>query len=130
MSDHRILVIANRTCPCPALADAVAERADDGPSAVLVVAPALNKRLRHWVSDVDAAIAAAHQRLERAVANLTERGITARGVIGDTEIVVATHPPSHSNWLEKDLPARASERFGLPVTHLISEFGLQEAPSA
>ena len=47
-----------------------------------------------------------------------------------TEIVVATHPPSHSNWLEKDLPARASERFGLPVTHLISEFGLQEAPSA
>ena len=97
---------------------------------MLVVAPALNKRLRHWVSDVDAAIAAAHQRLERVVANLTERGITARGVIGDTEIVVATHPPSHSNWLEKDLPARASERFGLPVTHLISEFGLQEAPSA
>jgi hypothetical protein len=146
MTDRRILVVANRTCPCPALADEVAARAGDPPVDVLVVAPALNTRLRHWVSDVDPAIAAARERVDRAVANLSERGVAAEGVIGDsdpllaiedaladfqaTEIVLSTHPPGHSNWLEKDLPTRAAERFNLPVTHLVSHYGLEEAPTA
>jgi hypothetical protein len=64
MSERRILVVANRTCPCLAIADEVAARAGDAATEVLVVAPALNKRLRHWVSDVDAAIAAASERLD------------------------------------------------------------------
>jgi hypothetical protein len=143
MTDRRILVIANRTCPCPALADDVAARAGDPPGEVLVVAPALNTRLRHWVSDVDAAVDAARERLQRAVANLQERGIAARGIVGDadpllaiedalagfraTEIVVSTHPPGRSNWLEKNLPDRAAERFDLPVTHVVSRRGLEAA---
>jgi hypothetical protein len=146
MSDRRILVVANRTCPCPALADELAARAGDPPGDVLIVAPALNTRLRHWVSDVDTAIAAAGERLERAVANLSERGVSAEGVVGDsdpllaiqdaladfpaTEIVLSTHPPGRSNWLEKDLPLRAAERFDLPITHLVSEYGLEKAPTA
>jgi hypothetical protein len=141
MADHRILVIANRTCPCPALADEVAARAGDPPGEVLVVAPALNARLRHWVSDVDGAIAAARERLDRAVANLSEHGIAARGVVGDsdplvaiedalvdfgaTEIVLSTHPPGRSNWLEKNLPERAAERFDLPIAHVLSPYGLE-----
>jgi hypothetical protein len=146
MSDRRILVIANRTCPCPALADELAARAGDPPSAVLIVAPALNTRLRHWLSDVDTAIAAAGERLKQAVANLGERGVSAEGVVGDsdpllaiqdalagfpaTEIVLSTHPAGQSNWLEKDLPARAARRFALPVTHVVSRYGLEEAPAA
>jgi hypothetical protein len=147
MSDRRILVVANQTCPCPALADEVAARAGDPPARVLVVAPALNARLRHWVSDVDAAIAAARERLDRAVANLRERGIAAHGVVGDsdpllaiedaladfraTEIVLSTYPPGRSNWLEKNLPKRASARFDLPLTHVASRYGLgQPAPAA
>jgi hypothetical protein len=146
MTDRRILVVANRTCPCPALADEVATRAGDPPAEVLVVAPALNTRLRHWVSDVDPAIAAARERLDRGVANLSERGVAADGVIGDsdplvaiedaladfqaTEIVLSTHPPGRSNWLEKDLPTRAAERFNLPITHLVSQHGLEEAATA
>jgi hypothetical protein len=146
MSERRILVVANRTCPCPALADEVAARARDAATEVLVVAPALNKRLRHWVSDVDAAIAAARERLERAVANLTERGIVAEGAVGDsdpllaiedaladfeaTEIVISTHPPGRSNWLEKNLPERAASRFDLPLTHLVSRYALEEAQTA
>jgi hypothetical protein len=141
MADHRILVIANRTCPCPALADEVAARAGIPPGEVLVVAPALNARLRHWVSDVDGAIAAARERLDRAVANLSEHGIAARGVVGDsdplvaiedalvdfgaTEIVLSTHPPGRSNWLEKNLPERAAERFDLPVALVLSPYGLE-----
>jgi GABA permease len=142
-----ILVIANRTCPCPTLADEVAHRAADGPTEVLVVAPALNSRLRHWVSDVDGAIVCAHDRVELAVGELRERGVIARGEIGDsdpmvaitdalanfpaTEIVIATHPPGRSNWLERGLIENARARFHIPVTHLVSSYGLvQEGVAA
>ena len=136
----RILVIANRTCPCPTLIDEVARRAGDAPTDVLVVAPALNSRLRHWASDVDGAIARAHDRVETAVSGLRERGVAARGQVGDadpmmaiadaladfpaSEIVIATHPAGESNWLERGLIANASSRFDIPVTHLISAYGL------
>jgi hypothetical protein len=146
MSHRRILVVANRTCPCPALADELAARAGDPPGEVLVVAPALNSGLRHWVSDIDPAIAAAGERLDRALANLAERGVVAAGVVGDsdpllaiedaladfqaTELVLSSHPAGRSNWLEKNLPRRAAQRFDLPVTHLVSDYGLQEAATA
>jgi hypothetical protein len=105
---HAILVIANRTCPCPTLVEEVARRAVNTPAVVLVVAPALNSRLRHWVSDLDGAVAQARDRVGFAVAELRERGISARGEVGDSnplvaiadalaefpasEIVIATHP--------------------------------------
>ena len=135
-----ILVIANRTCPCPTLVDEVARRASNTPTAVLVVAPALNSRLRHWVSDVDDAVARARERVRFAVAELRERGVSARGEVGDanpllaitdaladfraSEIVIATHPEGQSNWLERRLIEKATARFDLPITHLVSTYGL------
>jgi hypothetical protein len=137
---HAILVIANRTCPCPTLVDEVARRAIDPPAGVLVVAPALNSRLRHWVSGVDDAVAQARDRVELAVAELRERGVSARGEVGDanpllaladalagfpaSEIVIATHPEGQSNWLERGLIEKATARFDLPITHLVSRYGL------
>ena len=137
---RRILVIANRTCPCLSLGDEVARRASATPTAVLVVAPALNSRLRHWVSDVDDAAAQARDRVGVAVAELRERGVRARGEVGDanpllaiadalarfpaSEIVIATHPEGQSNWLERGLIEKATARFDLPVTHLVSTYGL------
>lgn len=131
---HRILVVANRTCPCPELIDEIARR---DPDEVLVVAPALNSRLRHWVSDVDGAVAQARDRLAVALAGLRERGIGARGEVGDadpllaiddalagfaaSEILVSTRPPGQSNWLERGLIDKARARFAAPVVHLVPE---------
>lgn len=140
---HRILVIANRTCPCPTLVDEVARRA---PADVLIVAPALNSRLRHWVSDIDGAVASAGDRVAVALAALAARGISARGEIGDadpvlaiadaiagfpaSEIVIATLPPGHSNWLERGLIEKVRARFDVRVTHLVSSYGLLDEPMA
>src|SRR4051812_16195426 len=136
----RILVIANRTCPCPVLADEVARRATEGPIEVLVVAPALNSRLRHWVSDVDGAVARARERLELALAELRVRGIDARAEVGDAnpvlaiddalatftagEIVLVAFPPGGSNWLERGLVEKARARFEAPIPPLVSTYGL------
>ncbi len=48
-----LLVLANRTCECPALHDEIVRRAESA-QGVLVVAPALNSRLRHWASSARA----------------------------------------------------------------------------
>src|SRR6476619_690624 len=84
-----ILVVANRTCPCPLLLDEVARREGDEPIDVLVVVPALNSRLRHLLSDIDDAVARAHERLAVALADLRTRGVNARGEVGDANPMVA-----------------------------------------
>src|SRR3954452_3895869 len=137
-SPHRILVVANETCPCPVLTDVVAGHARGPGDEVLVVAPALNSRLRHWTSDVDGAVAAAGDRVRVAVDALIERGVAARGEVGDAdpmiaiedalvafpadELIIATHPPGHSNWLERRLIESARQRFDLPLLHVESAF--------
>jgi hypothetical protein len=138
-SSRRILVIANPPCPCPSLADEVARRALASPADVVVVAPALNSRLRHLVSDVDGAVMKARERAGLAVDALHERGVDARGTVGDsnpvmaiedaladfpaTEIVIATHPRTKSHWLERGLMAKAAARFDVPITELVTEPG-------
>ena len=79
----RLLLVANRTCPCPALPGQVLEQLGDAKAEVLVLAPALNSRLRHWVSDVDAAVEAAHERMRVTIDELRRRGLTVTGEVGD-----------------------------------------------
>lgn len=142
---HRILLLANRTCPCPELHAFVHEQLGDPPGHVLVVAPALNdSRLAHWVSDSDEAVAAARERLALAVEGLEADGVTVEGVVGDAEplqaiedalasfpadaIVLSTHPPDASHWLEARLVESTIERLTVPVHHFVSEYALQSAP--
>ncbi|PTL58211.1 hypothetical protein [Paraconexibacter algicola] len=137
----QILVVANRTCPCPGLVDVIHDRVERAPAAdVRIVAPALNSRLRHAFSDVDGALLQAQGRLEEVVAVLRQRGIQAAGEVGDadpflavadalalrpaTEILVSTHPPGASNWMERGLVERLRATYGVPVTHLVSQAGL------
>ena len=95
-------------------------------SQVLVVAPALNSRLRRWLSDEDGARRLAGAHASATVQRLELRGLHAKGQIGDgdplqamedalpvfaaDEIVIAG-----DTSLAERLVARARARFGLPV---------------
>lgn len=142
----RILVVANETVAGQALRERIASQASGYETDVLVVCPSLNTRLRHWFSDVDKAMAVASDRLEESLAALARLGITAEGRIGDSdpvqaiddamrtfeadEIIISTHPPGRSNWLEKRVVERARERFGGRITHVIVDLEYERAGSA
>jgi hypothetical protein len=131
----RILVVANETVEGDALHDLIASHAAGRDTDVVVVAPALNSRLRHWLSDEDGARREADARLVRSLLRLAEAGITSYGWIGDAdplvamedalaifpadELIISTHPESRSNWLARDLVGRAREHFGLPTAHVV-----------
>jgi hypothetical protein len=111
----------------------------------LVVCPALNSPLRHWTSDEDQAREHAQERLEASLAELSAEGIEASGEVGDAdplqamedalrtfgadEIIISTHPPGRSNWLEKDVISHARERFDLPITHVVVDLERERAPA-
>jgi GABA permease len=132
--NRRILVIANETIEGRVLHDALL--AQPG-TELLLVAPALNTRLRRWTGDEDGARRAAEGRLTSSLARLRDAGAEARGWVGDAdpmvaiaealgefdadELLIATHPEHRSNWLEHDLVSRACARFSLPVAHLVVE---------
>ena len=127
---RRILVVANENVEDDVLHDAIRFREVE----VLVVAPALNSRLRHWVSDEDEARRRAELRLAGCVRKLTAAGFDATGLVGDAdplqaiddalrvfaadEIVVATGEEGRSNWLARDLVGRARSRYPQPIVQL------------
>jgi nucleotide-binding universal stress UspA family protein len=97
---------------------------------VLVVAPAVNSRLRHWLSDDGDARRAAEERLEAYVDRLERAGVHASGRIGDAdpvqaiadtlrtfpadEVVIAAHR-ERSRRLAREVATRARKRFELPI---------------
>jgi hypothetical protein len=135
MSTHHLLIVANETVEGDALVNTVRDIALSHDAVVFVVAPALNSRLRHWMSDSDAAHAVADARLAGCLARLREAGVRAGGEVGDAdpmraiedamsifpadEIVIGTHPEERSNWLAHDLVSRACARWALPVVHVV-----------
>lgn len=138
---RRVLVISNETVTGTVLHQAIRFRAHNVHGEVLVVAPALDTRLRHWMPDSDGARRDAEQRLARSLDRLRAAGIRARGQIGDSdalqaiadallvfaadEIVIATHPEDRSQWLAGDLVARARVRFDAPVLHIVVDLDRQ-----
>jgi hypothetical protein len=141
----RILVVANETVAGRALRTEIVHRAAEG-AEVLVVSPALNSPLRHWASDEDAARAEAQERLHESLACLADEGITARGEVGDAdplqaiddamrtfgadELIISTHPPGRSNWLERDLIAVARQTYEVPITHVVVDLVHEREASA
>jgi hypothetical protein len=112
-----------------AVGEDIAEQAE-----VLVVAPALNSKLRYIVSDSDPAIERAEDVHQETVERLDEEGIDAAGATGESDpmlalqdalqtfradrIVLFTHREGEENWQEEGFAEEAERRFALPVSRL------------
>ena len=132
---RKILVIANETVGGAELLSLLGTKAEGVHEEMLLVCPALNSRVRTWTSDEDPARAEAQSRLDASLARLAAAGVSARGEIGDgdplqaledalrefpaDEIVVSTHPPGRSHWLEQGVVEQARHRYDVPVTHVV-----------
>jgi hypothetical protein len=132
---RRVLVVANETVGGQELLSAISTLALTQQTEFLVVCPALNSRLKTFTSDEDPAREAAQQRLDETLARLASVGIEARGEVGDgdplvavddavrtfgpNEIVLSTHPPGRSNWLERGVVESVRAHYDVPVTHVV-----------
>jgi hypothetical protein len=130
-----VLVVANETVGGQELLSAISTLALTQQTEFLVVCPALNSRLKTFTSDEDPAREAAQQRLDETLARLASVGIEARGEVGDgdplvavddavrtfgpNEIVLSTHPPGRSNWLERGVVESVRAHYDVPITHVV-----------
>jgi hypothetical protein len=135
VSAKRLLVVATAPVDEAVLRDSVREHV--GPDAAgRVVAPASDLSPLEWLAtDEDEARGEAADiahSAERAVEPEAGRVETEVGdsdpvqAIEDAlrqfpadEVIVVTRPGDDAGWLEKDSAEEASERFGVPVTHLV-----------
>jgi hypothetical protein len=133
---HRLLVVANETVGGGALQEEIRNRCRDRDCEIMIVTPALSvSRAEHWASDIDEAIELARQRMELSLLAIEGLGFKATGEIGDSdpnvaiedalrvfaadEIVISTHPPHRSRWLERGVVERASKEINIPVAHVV-----------
>ncbi len=143
---YRLLVVANETVGGKPLLDEIRDRCRGRDSEILVITPALaSSRAAHWASDVDEAIELARQRMELSLIAIGELGLKAKGEIGDSdpnmaiedalqafpadEIVISTHPPQRSRWLEHGVVDRAREQIDLPISHVVVDLAADRAVS-
>ncbi|OLE38851.1 MAG: hypothetical protein AUG48_00710 [Actinobacteria bacterium 13_1_20CM_3_68_9] len=96
---YRLLVVAMEAVETPGIAGAVAELARTGADAtganrkgqpqVLVLAPAVNTTVAHWLSDLRKARQDAQRRLAVSLGTLAAARADARGQVGDSDPVQA-----------------------------------------
>lgn len=135
MRKRKILVIANETVAGEELHSRIKALVSGFDAEVLVVAPALSSRVKYFLSDEDAPRALAGERLERSLKLMRQSGVVATGSVGDADpvracedataifepdhVVISTHPPGRSNWLERDVVERIQSAVEVPVTHVV-----------
>jgi hypothetical protein len=105
---HRVLVVVLAPIEDPQTASTVAEAARPG-GEVLVLAPALNRPLAHWASDLDDARDAAQRRLVLSLGTLAAADVDGRGQVGDTDAVQAVEDTL------RDFPADEAVLVAAPV---------------
>jgi hypothetical protein len=145
---YRVLVIANETVGGRALLAEIENRCKGRSSEIMVVVPALtSSRMEHWASDVDGALREARARLEESLRRMEAVGINARGQVGDhhepnasledalrafpaDEVIISTHPPERSRWLERGVVERAREEVPLPITHVVVDLETEQQQTA
>jgi hypothetical protein len=138
-----ILVVANRTLGGEKLLDAVRARASSGDTRFRLVVPQ-SKPSAGLVIYAEAVRESAQVRVDLALSTVAAEGIEATGEVGDAdpflatmdavaehrpdEIIVSTHPATHSGWLRRDLIARIANASGLPVEHIVVDLDQEGLP--
>lgn len=131
----QILVLANETLAGEELRERISELVGVGRHDVHVTVPALSSRFRYFMSDVDGPRSEARVRLDDSLRMLEEMGVQATGSVGDADpvrafrditvmfvpdhVLISTHPPGRSNWLEKNVVERVRELADVPVEHVV-----------
>ena len=132
----KILALVSEPISADALRSAVGEQEAEN-AEVLVVAPALNSKMRFFLAAPDPASDRAEAVQKETVERLDEAGIDAAGGTGEEdpllalqdalvtyeadEIVLFTHAGGKRNWLEDGLVEQAEKRFDAPVRHMVVE---------
>jgi hypothetical protein len=133
---RRALVVANERIGGEQLVGSVLGHLGAGVEEVFVVAPALaDSALDHIMGDVDAAIPPARERLEATLREFRERGVEARGEVGDSDpiqaisdeivkfepeqILLVAHSDEEGAFAENGLLEQAERDFDLPVLELV-----------
>src|ERR687885_1608716 len=131
-----VLVVANETVTGRGLIEAI-ERRSDNDLRVTVICP-VNQPEQGYVVYQDTRRAAAGRRLDRTLSMLHEEGISAHGLVVESdpvtavrdalaqleprvdEIIVATHPVQKSGWLRKNVVDKLRDCAGdVPVEHVV-----------
>jgi hypothetical protein len=132
-----LLVIANETVTGRKLIDAVERRKGSSDLQVTVLAP-VSQPQHGYVVYEDTRRAAAGRRLDRTLSTLRDDGISAHGLVVESDpvtaardalaqleppvdaIILATHPQQKSGWLRKNVVDRIREVAGnVPVEHVV-----------
>jgi hypothetical protein len=129
----RLLVVANQTLPGHELRVELLGRAPR--PELRVVAPILISRVKYAMSDIDTELGLAHRRLDDSVRWAQAEGFEVSGEVcpdgplvaiedqlrkfAADEIVISTHPPERSNWLEAGVVERARAELDIPITHVV-----------
>jgi hypothetical protein len=133
----RVLVVAHRTAATPALLDAVASRAAEGPAEFTLLVPRIAHGLHRVVDPEDTDATEAQMVVELALPLLEQAAkARVRALIGDAnpydavsdavnitgfdEIIISTLPARVSRWLHSDLPSKL-KALGLPVTTVTAQ---------
>jgi hypothetical protein len=138
-----LLVVANETVTGRGLIEAI-ERRRNGDLQVTVICP-VNQPEQGYVVYQDTRRAAAGRRLDKTLTLLHEEGISAHGLVVESdpvtavrdaiaqmeprvdEVIVATHPVQKSGWLRRNVVDRIRGAAGdRPVEHVVVDIRSEE----
>ena len=137
----RLLVVANQTLAGQELRADLLRRSPR--PELRIVAPVLISRVKYVMSDIDTELRNARKRLDESLAWAKAEGFEASGEVcaegplaavedqlrgfAADEIVISTHPPERSNWLEAGVVDRVRGELDVPVTHVVVDLTRAEA---
>jgi GABA permease len=137
---RRILVVANQTVGGEELKNEILARGEPRPE-LRIVAPVLCSRVHYLASDIDGEMREARERLDETLRWAHDEGFEAVGTVSDAtplqavedelrrfpadELIVSTHVPERSHWLESGVVQRARNELDIPVTHVIVDVARQ-----